>query len=181
MIETERLLLRPLTEEDLELVCAIDTSEKLLRYTPYEIRDRKEAEAHLHEMIDDWKKTPRLHYEMAVILKETGKAIGRTHVLLDLEIETGMIGWILLEEYWGNHYATEITKALQEFCFVKLGMHRVNALTNPGNGAARRVLTSCGFRLEAHLKQKCRYQKHGQVSWEDELQYAILDEEYGAC
>lgn len=33
------------------------------------------------------------------------------------------------------------------------------------------------MRREALFRQKCRYIKHGAVSWEDELEYALLASE----
>ena len=59
-----------------------------------------------------------------------------------------------------------------------LNLHRVNAVCNPGNIASWKVLEHCGMRREAYLRQKCRYRKHGQDYWADELEYAILASEW---
>ena len=89
-----------------------------------------------------------------------------------------MIGWLLLKEHRGKHYASEMTEALLAFCFDELGLHRVNAVCNPENVASWKVLEKAGMRREALLKQKCRYVKNGVTTWRDELEYAILASEY---
>ena len=71
----------------------------------------------------------------------------------------------------------EMTEALIDYCFDVFGLHRVNAVCNPENTASWHVLEKCGMTREAYLRKKCRYEKQGVVSWEDELEYAILASE----
>ena len=178
MIETKRLMLRPFEETDLDLICSIYCDEEILRYTPFDPLSREQAEDHLHRVIEEWKASPHLSYEMAVILKETGDKIGRTHILIDPETDTGMIGTMLKREYWRRQYGIEITGALIHYSFNDLRLHRINALCNPANEASWKMLEKLGMRREAWLKQKCRYVKHGVTSWQDELEYAMLASEY---
>ena len=51
------------------------------------------------------------------------------------------------------------------------------ALCNPKNVGSWRVLEKCNMRREAHFIQKCKYVKGGNITWEDELEYAILESE----
>ena len=175
--EMERLRLRPFHREDLELVFRLYSDPEILRYTPFDAMSREEAELHLERIIRDWELVPQQSFEFAMIRKEDGEPVGRCHILIDQETDTGMIGWLLLKEHWRQHYAFESGKALVHCCFETLGLHRVNAVCNPENTASRRVLERLGLRLEAHFRKKCRYQKNGIVSWEDELEYALLKEE----
>ena len=176
--ETERLWLRPFCCEDLELILRLYTDSEILRYTPFDIMNREAAELHLAKIVRDWELDPQQSFEFAMIRKEDGAAVGRSHILIDQETDTGMIGWLLLKEHWGKHYALESGKALIHCCFETLGLHRVNAVCNPDNMASRRVLEQLGLRLEAYYRKKCRYQKNGVVSWEDELEYALLKKEF---
>ena len=129
---------------------------------------------HLSRIVRDWEQQPPQSLEFVMVLKENGEKIGRCHILIDPETDTGMIGWLLRSAYRGQHYARESGEALIDYCFDVLGLHRVNAVCNPENLASRRVLEHCGLRLEAFLRQKCRYVKHGTVSWHDEVEYAML-------
>lgn len=176
-LETERLFLRPFRGNDLELIQRLYGDEQVLKYTPFDTMNRSQAKSHLEQIIGGWGQPPRYNYEMAVLLKGTEERVGRAHIEVDRETDTGMIGWFLLPEYWGQGYATEITPALIDCCFDELRLHRVNAVCNPENRASWRVLEKCGMRREAYLRKKCRYVKGGMSRWEDELEYAILSSE----
>ena len=178
MIETQNLRLRPFAEDDLDIIYKLYSDREILKYTPYDCLTREEAARHLAKIIADWQREPRLSYELAVILKDSGEKIGRTHILIDPDCDSAMIGWFLVREAWGKHFAGEMTRGLLEYCFEVLKLHRVYAVCNPENIASRRVLEQGGFRQEALLKQKCRYIKDGRESWHDEMEYAMLASEW---
>ena len=178
MIETPRLSLRPFDQSDHDLIYRIYSDDEILRYTPFDPMDREQAERHLNRVMADWQCNPRLSYELAVCLGESSEKIGRAHILIDPETETGMIGMLLIQNFWGNHYATEIAEVLIAYSFKELHLHRVNAVCNPDNTASWKMLEKCGLRREALLKEKCRYIKRGIISWHDELEYAMLASEY---
>ncbi len=178
MIKTRHLILRPFEASDFDLIYRIYSDEDILKYTPFDPMDEKQAEKHLQKVIDDWKKEPCLSHEFAVCLREKKAKIGRAHVLVDPETDTGMIGMFLVQDYWGKHYASEIAESLICYSFRDLHLHRVNAVCNPENTASWKMLEKCGLRREALLLQKCRYVKKGLVSWHDELEYAMLVSEY---
>ena len=178
LLETDRLLLRPFCADDTELVYRLYSDEEILRYTPFDVMSRAQAAAHLTRIVQDWKQEPLQSCEFVMLLKGTGEKLGRCHIQIDPETDTGMIGWLLLKEHRGKQYARESGSALIRCCFEDLGLHRVNAVCNPENLASRRVLEHLGLRLEACLRQKCRYTKHGVSSWKDELEYALLASEY---
>ena len=178
MIATTRLILRPFEESDIDLIYRIYSDEEILRYTPFDPMDREQASSHLNRIMEDWHCDPRLSYELAVCLRESERKIGRAHILIDPETDTGMIGMLLVQDCWGHHYATEIAKALISYCFEELHLHRVNAVCSPDNTASWKMLEKCGLRREALLKEKCKYVKRGSISWHDELEYAMLAREY---
>ena len=176
-IQTERLILRPFRPDDLELIRRLYCDDEILKYMPLDTMREEDAEMHLARIIREWGQPPRCNYEMAVLLKDTEERIGRAHIEIDRDTDTGMIGWLLTPEHWGRGYATEITRALIDHCFDALRLHRVNAVCNPENEASWHVMEKCGMRREAYYRKKCRYVKHGVSRWEDELEYAILDSE----
>ena len=99
MIETERLILRPFEADDIDIIFQIYSDSETLHYTPFDPMSREQAEEHLCRIIEEGKRVPCLSYELAVVLKESGETIGRTHILIDPETDTGMIGWLLLKEH----------------------------------------------------------------------------------
>lgn len=181
VLETERLVLRPFREEDLGLIQTLYGDAQLLRFTPFDTMTPELARAHLERIIRDWDQLPLRSMEFAMVRKPEAaeeEKIGRCHILIDPETETGMIGWLIRREYQGQHFALESGKALIRCCFEALGLHRANAVCHPDNPASRRVLERLGMRQEAHYIRKCRYTKNGSVSWEDEVEYALLASEY---
>lgn len=177
-IETRRMLLRPFRPDDTDLIRSLYCDGEILRYAPFDVMTDAQVEEHLAKVIGDWEKTPLRSLEYAMVRKRDGASLGRSHILIDPETDTGMIGWFLRKEYWGNRYALEAGEALIRYCFDGLGLHRVNALLHPENLASRKVLERCGLRQEAWFRQKCRYTKQGVVFWEDELEYALLASEW---
>jgi [ribosomal protein S5]-alanine N-acetyltransferase len=178
MIDTKRLLLRPFKQDDFDLIFQLYSNERIMRYMPGNVMDREEAQRHLEQIIAEWSYVPQNAFEMAIILKEIKEKIGRARVHLDHEQNEAMIGWLLLEPYWGHGYATEITGALLDFCFHTLKVHRVTALCHPENIGSWKAMEKCKMRREAYRIQSRKYSHNGIVTWEDELEYAILSAEY---
>ena len=177
-IRTERMLLRPFSRDDLDLIQTLYGDEEILKYTPIDTVTPQEAEEKLSRFVQDWEKEPLESMEFAMVrLGSAPEKIGRCHILIDPQTDTGMIGWLIRKEFQGQGLAVESGKALIRYCFDVLGIHRVNAVCNPENQASQKALEKCGMRREAHYRKKCRYTKNGRTIWVDELEYAILIEE----
>ncbi len=172
-ITTERLLLRPFEDDDFDILHRLYGDAEVMRYTPFDTESPAASEAHLLRIVGDWRKTPLLSREY-VVARE-GEKIGRCHILLDTPEEGGraMIGWLLVQEVWGKGYATEIAQALLACCFDTLKTSEVYGLCHPGNAASRRVMEKCGMYLAVCRKAFVRYEKAGQLTMEDELEYRI--------
>ena len=177
MIETERLRMRPFHKDDLDIIMSLYSNEEIMRYMPNDIMNAERAHEHLTKRRCGWEEKPQVNFEMAVILKCNQQKIGRSRIHLDNEADSAMIGWLLLKKDWNKGYATEMTRALIDYCFDVLHVHRVSALCHPENIGSRTVLEKCGMQREAHYVQACKYVKHGKIFWEDELEYAIVKTE----
>ena len=92
------------------------------------------------------------------------------------ELRRGEIGYLLDLRYWGRGYATEAARAVLDFGFRELDLHRVYATCRPANVASIRVMEKLGMRREAHFRQH-RWMKG---AWQDSYLYAILDHEWKA-
>lgn len=177
MIKTERLIMRPFNENDLDIIMNLYSNEEIMKHMPNDVMNVEKAQKHLYKVVGGWKEIPQVNYEMAVISKDDQKKIGRSRIHVNYETDTAMIGWLLLKEGWGKGYATEMTRALMDYSFDVLNVHRVCALCHPKNISSWKVLEKCNMRREAHFIQKCKYVKGDKIMWEDELEYAILESE----
>ncbi len=146
-LETERLILRPLNENDLadfHSYCSVPGMGELAGWPHHEsVAESKEA---LQLLIEDGK-------SFGLELKDNGCLIGT--VGID-ELETppeiencrGLImGYDLSMDYWGRGLMPEAVKAVSAFAFHKLGYDYVSVGISPTNSQSRRCAEKCGFRF----------------------------------
>jgi RimJ/RimL family protein N-acetyltransferase len=149
-LETERLVLRRFTEEDVDLLVELDSDPEVMRYiTGGLATSREEIET---EILPAY----LAHYERyegfgfwAAVEKASGAFLGWFHFRpndpeLPDEVE---LGYRLRRAAWGNGYATEGSRALVERGFADLGVRRVVAYTLVVHAASRRVLENAGLRF----------------------------------
>ena len=141
-LETERLILRRFTPDNVDLATALDADPAVMRYinggrpTPRdEIRD-----VYLPSWIAYYEAGDRYGF-WAAIEKRTGAFLGWFHLRPregdpDDEPE---LGYRLIASSWGRGYATEGSRALIRQAFTGLGVRRVYAMTMVVNVASRRV------------------------------------------
>lgn len=143
MIETERLLLREIADEDAPGIHAMNLDPEVNRYTgdgPFESVDATRA---------FYEKYRREVYGVhgfgrwTVIEKETGAFAGWCG-LKRVEGEVDL-GFRFAREFWGRGYATEAARACVEHGFGELNLDRIVAWSHPDNAASLRVLTKLGF------------------------------------
>ncbi len=175
VMETERLVIRPLSENDWSDLHDYLSQEQVLKYEPGEVSNEEDCRKIARERVQG----DRFG---AVCLKETNKMIG--HVYFEqkepAQFKTWMLGYIFNPAFYGNGYATEACQRLLKYGFEELGAHRVMALCNPENAASWRLLERLQMRREGHFKKAAffRTTENGQPIWHDAYQYAILKDEW---
>ncbi|MFF4579073.1 GNAT family N-acetyltransferase [Streptomyces sp. NPDC001389] len=141
MITTERLRLRPLTENDTDWWVHLHADEEVSRfvgsYTP------EQAAARLRDIQKQW--TERGHGLCAVELRATGETIGRCGLNWWEQFDETEIGWTFTRAHWGHGYATEAARAVLEWGFGPLGLDRITAMIHHGNTASTAVARRLGF------------------------------------
>lgn len=89
----------------------------------------------------------------------------------------GVIGYIVHPDVAGQGIGSATAQALLRAAFDRLGLRRVTAGANADNVASVRVLQRAGMRLERHAIKALW---HRDLGWLDEVEYAILGEEWAA-
>jgi len=149
ILETDRLLLRHQTLEDLDALWALYCNPEITKYIPDAPRSYEEAKDELEWHMHGHPRHPELGL-WATIHKETGRFIGRCG-LLPWEIEGKQeveIAYTLSQEYWGQGLGTEAAKSILQYGFEKLKLRRLICLIDPENVASQRVAEKIGMRLE---------------------------------
>jgi RimJ/RimL family protein N-acetyltransferase len=147
VIETERLRLRRLRDDDLDELVSLIGNWEVVRWVssvphPYREADAREWIAIVRQ--DHATGRPR---RFAIALRETDQLIGG----VGLDGSTGdgssepALGYWLGQGYWGNGYGREAVAAVIEYGFRTLGMNTIRAYTDPSNAASQKVLLHCGL------------------------------------
>jgi ribosomal-protein-alanine N-acetyltransferase len=141
---TERLSLRRLTMDDLEMQCELSGDPEVTRYVGG-VKTREETEDMLKtRILPYYQQHPGLG-AWATLERATGECIG-VHLLNHIQGESLIqVGYILFKKHWGKGYATEMSIALLRYGFSQLQLPQINAITDFPNHVSQRVLLKAGL------------------------------------
>lgn len=150
-IETERLLLRRIDENDAEEVLALRGNPDIMKYIPRPLAKTKEdALGHIAMMNEKIENNTGINW--GITIKGNPKIIGIIgHYRIQPENHRAEIGYMSLPEYNGKGYITEAIRAVVEYGFEQMNLHSIEAVIDPGNTASEKVLQKNGFVKEAHI------------------------------
>ena len=173
---TERLLLRPLKEEDAAIVEKLAGDYEIAKTTlyiphPYPegaaltfIKSTKEAEENKRVI------------SRAIILKDTNELIGTIALNLSMAFDRGELAYWVGKDYWGKGYGTEAAKVLLDYGFRSLNLNRIFAASFINNPGSYKIMEKMGLKYEATLRQHVkRFDEY-----QDMLYYSLLRDEYFA-
>jgi RimJ/RimL family protein N-acetyltransferase len=152
ILETDRLLLRPLELSDAEAMFAMDKNPEVNKYlwqTP--VQKVEEVIKVIHYVNEQYERNNIGRF--ATILKQTGEFIGWTGIkFVDDHVENGNTnfydyGYRLAEQFWGKGYATEASYAWLDYGFKEMQIDKINAYTHAQNGASNHVLQKVGMKF----------------------------------
>nr|WP_269151721.1 GNAT family N-acetyltransferase [Sutcliffiella horikoshii] len=112
----------------------------------------------------------------AVKLKGSGELIGEID-LYDFDEETGNceVSYSLGYRWWNQGYGTEALRAVIEFGFRHMNLHKIAAAHNTDNPASGRVMSKAGMVQEGIVRDMIRNSKD---QYKDCAIYGILEGEY---
>jgi RimJ/RimL family protein N-acetyltransferase len=174
-LRTDRLLLRPFDDDDLEALHAMQGREDVTRYLPWAPRSRAETAAILSRLKTMTAIDAGLR--LAGTLPESGTVIGDFSLWRhSVEHRTGEIGYVTHPDHQGHGYATEAAREMLRLGFAVMGLHRIVARSDARNAASIQVMGHLGMRREAHFREN----ELIRGEWTDEVVYAILEHEWRA-
>ncbi len=152
-LETRRLLLRPWSADDVELLARLSSLPRVTRYIgdgqtwsalkAVEVSERALAHWRAHGF--GWH---------VVLNLQTGADIGFVGLNLMGEGTAGLqpdeheIGWWISPEHWGHGYAREAAGAVQADAFTRLSAPQITARIRPENTASVSVATAIGMSFQ---------------------------------
>jgi RimJ/RimL family protein N-acetyltransferase len=150
VVETERLILRPFSEEDLDSYARIMSDPEVVRWLHGQPLDRTEAWRAIAQIRGHW--DLRGYGLWAAEEKSTGKLVGRIGVQRPEGWPGLEAAWTVDRERWGEGFATEGGIAAIEYAFNTLDADHVISLILPKNIASIRVAEKIGERLERTIE-----------------------------
>jgi RimJ/RimL family protein N-acetyltransferase len=147
VLETPRLVQRPLAPADLEALVALHAEASTWWYPLRRGMTRAETEGFLERQLADYAgPDPGLH---AVIERVSGQLAGHAGLsvprFLPDVLPAVEVGWRLGERFRGRGYATEAGAAALGWAFRTLAHTEVVSIFEPENTASGRVMDRLGF------------------------------------
>jgi RimJ/RimL family protein N-acetyltransferase len=145
-VETDRLLLREFTEDDVDVLVALDADPAVRRFladgrpVPREVTER----VTLPRILALYREHPGFG-TWAVCTKADNGFVGWVELVPGGSSGVAEVGWRLVRSAWGRGYAVEAARVLVRLAFTELGVSRVVATTMTVNVASRRVMEKLGM------------------------------------
>ncbi len=152
-LETERLLLRKFTEDDVAAVFEYGRDPEVARFvtwSPHATPD--DSRAFVGAAMADYA-AGRIG-PWGVVVKDEGRLIGSAG-FVNWQPEHGRaeVGYAIGRAHWGKGLVTEALREIARFAFAVMQLNRLVALCEPENVASARVMEKVGMRYEGTLRQ----------------------------
>jgi ribosomal-protein-alanine N-acetyltransferase len=156
--ETERLILKKLTENDLPALLKLRGDILAMRYLDrpmtYTLQDAKDLMERSDKM-----EIEKTGFQLGIFLKENEEMIGTIGFFrMDYSNLKTEIGYMIMPPFWRMGLGTEALKPIIQFGFEEMRFHRIEADINPENDASIALTAKLGFKKEAHLRQNFRFE-----------------------
>jgi RimJ/RimL family protein N-acetyltransferase len=140
-LETERLILRPWKDADLDAFARLNADSEVMEYFP-KLMSREETEAMVARIKARYAEdgfclwaTEEKHSGEFIGFVGLGRPSFEAHFIPCVEI-----GWRLARPYWGKGYAPEAAKEVLRDGFERCGLQEIVAFTAGTNSKSRRVM-----------------------------------------
>lgn len=138
ILETERLYMREMTQEDFDCICKILKDEETMYAYEGAFNDEE-----VHEWIDrQISRYKKWNFGLwAVILKESDELIGQCGLTMQpwKDKEVLEIGYLFQRAYWHKGYASEAAAMCRKYAFEKLNADEVCSIIRDTNTASQKV------------------------------------------
>lgn len=170
-IETERLIIRAINENDVEGIYLLDSDPEVHTYLGNKpIKTRAEAEKTIQFIKKQYAENGIGRW--AVVEKKSNTFIGWTGLKWITEPINGKseyydLGYRFIKKYWGKGYATESAIASLDFAFNELKQDTIDAMADMNNIASNKILQKIGMSKIGELEYDEVPHHHYRITKED--------------
>ena len=158
MIETARLLLRPIALSDVDDLLEYQSHPEIVRYIPWPERTREQVIEAAEKTIATGKLDLKEDGDFLVLVWEIksgefkGKVIGQSNMGFKSLIDGNAdIGWVTHQNFQRQGFAYEATKALMQYGFENFPIRRLFADIDTRNPESAAMASKLGMRREAEF------------------------------
>lgn len=174
LLESERLLFRKTTKDDIDEFFFIQLNPNLRRYLGMTkvgnnlIKNRKFFDESVYDNKD--------FYRWTIVKKEDNKILGCIYLNIhDKKARTAGIDYWIREDEWGCGYVTEAAQRILEFAFDTLNLNRIESCGAKDNPGTWKVMEHIGLKYEG-VRQSGAFYYYGGLT--DLVMYGITRNEY---
>ena len=147
IIQTHRITLRPLEQDDAEALYRINQTDGVLRYFPTTTPPPLEkVQRFIVSQQEHWDKHG--YGNWGITFNGERQIIGWVGLQFLPELNETEVGYLLDAPFWGKGYATEAAQASIRYGFEHCALDHLIALVHPDNIASRRVIEKCELNYE---------------------------------
>ena len=140
-LETERLILRPLSLDDLDAVYKWASDERVNKYMIYPLyKSKDDGRIWLETVNQDGNKK-----DFGFVFKETGVLIGSGGIYYKPEHNVWSIGYNISYDYWNRGLVTEAMEKIISWARENFPIHEIAGTFAVDNNGSRRVMEKLGL------------------------------------
>lgn len=175
-IVTDRLIIRPFTQDDEADMFAFESRDDVARYLFNEPRTPQDNAEELSKRITQTK-LEKDGDTLLLAVDYSSTVIGYTLLtLVSANYKQGEFGYVFHPDYHGQGLASEAAIEMLRLGFGTLDLHRIVGRCDPRNTSSARLMERLGLRKEAHFHDSEIFKGE----WGGELVYAMLSSEWEA-
>lgn len=174
ILESDCIRLRGVREDDIDDLYILFSNPDVMRYwSRGPMTERQEAVDYTKSILEGFVKRDLLNWIVADLA--TDRLIG-TATLYEINTQHARagLGYALMPNYWGRGLASEAAILAISYGFLELGLHRIEADTEPNNWRSNKVLERLGFQREGLLRERFNHPDGIQ----DSLIFGLLKNEW---
>lgn len=153
VLETERVILRPLRAEDREDMFAYASDPEVTRYVSwYAHQTLEDTDEFINHVLKNYAEGQLAPW--AIEDRESGKMIGTAGYLgWNLRHFRGEVGYALARPYWNRGIVTEAMGPVMQFGWDEMKLIRIESRCIPENIGSARVMEKLGMQYEGLLRK----------------------------
>ena len=149
-LQTDRLVLRPFRDDDLDAYAAMCADAEVMRYLGgRSVLSRADAWRQMAMFVGHWQLRG---FGMWVVEERASRAlVGRVGLHYPEGWPDRELGWALARPYWGHGFGVEAARAALAHAFDSLGWSRAISMIDPDNHRSIRLAQRLGERHEGDV------------------------------